>query len=93
MGKKRPAWQSRPTGFGGRPDGAGGTAGADGERRVTPETVRNRKFATTRLTQGYAVEEVDAFLDEVTNELARLIRERDEARAAARWPPREGQFP
>ncbi|KAB2371241.1 DivIVA domain-containing protein [Actinomadura montaniterrae] len=60
---------------------------------MTPETVRNRKFATTRLTQGYAVEEVDAFLDEVTNELARLIRERDEARAAARWPPREGRFP
>jgi DivIVA domain-containing protein len=90
MGKKRPAWQSRPTGFGG---GASGVGGVNGERRITPETVRNRKFATTRLTQGYAVEEVDAFLDEVTNELARLIRERDEARAAARWPPREGQFP
>jgi DivIVA domain-containing protein len=86
MGKKRPAWHGRPTDSFRAPDAV------DGERRITPETVRDRKFATTRLTQGYAVEEVDAFLDEVTNELARLIRERDEARAAARWP-REGQFP
>ncbi|MGI5324186.1 DivIVA domain-containing protein [Actinomadura nitritigenes] len=86
MGKKRPAWQSRLAGFGSGPDDA------DGDRRITPQAVRDRKFATTRLTQGYAVEEVDAFLDLVTNELARLIRERDEARAAARWP-REGQVP
>ncbi|MWA07164.1 DivIVA domain-containing protein [Actinomadura sp. LD22] len=78
MSKKRPAWHGLLTGSPGAP----GTAG--GERRITPDTVRNRKFATTRLTQGYAVEEVDAFLDEVTDELARLIRERDEARAAAR---------
>ncbi|GAA0246510.1 hypothetical protein GCM10009527_048970 [Actinomadura nitritigenes] len=86
MGKKRPAWQGRLAGFPSGPDGA------DGEPRITPQAVRDQKFATTRLTQGYAVEEVDAFLDLVTDELARLIRERDEARAAARWP-REGRVP
>ncbi|MFB4301341.1 DivIVA domain-containing protein [Actinomadura sp. NTSP31] len=87
MGKKRPAWQTRLTDFVKDPDEA------DHERRLTPEAVRDRKFATTRLTQGYAVQEVDAFLDQVTDELARLIRERDEARAAARRPPCDDPSP
>ncbi|MBO2463327.1 DivIVA domain-containing protein [Actinomadura violacea] len=86
MSEKRPAWQSRLTGF------VRGPGGTGEERRLTPEAVRDRKFATTRLTQGYAVAEVDAFLDQVTHELARLIRERDEARAAARRP-REDRLP
>jgi DivIVA domain-containing protein len=85
MSKSRPAWQRW---LAESPNGADGRG-----RRITPETVRNKKFATTRLTQGYAVEEVDAFLDEVTQEIALLIRERDEARAAASHPPREDQYP
>ncbi|MDL4818428.1 DivIVA domain-containing protein [Actinomadura opuntiae] len=87
MGMKRPAWQTRLT------DLVKGPDEPDRDLRITPEAVRNRKFATTRLTQGYAVHEVDAFLDLVTNELARLIRERDEARAAARRPACEDPSP
>ncbi|WP_375539121.1 DivIVA domain-containing protein [Actinomadura sp. J1-007] len=56
--------------------------------RLTPSTVRNKRFTTTRLRPGYAVEEVDDFLDAIEREMERLIRERDEAdsRAAARPP-------
>jgi DivIVA domain-containing protein len=49
--------------------------------RLTPEAVQNQRFTTTRLLPGYAMEEVDAFLDQVKHEMARLIQERDAARA------------
>jgi DivIVA domain-containing protein len=54
-----------------------------GEPRLTPEAVRRQRFTTTRLMTGYSVDEVDAFLDRVMDEMARLIRERDEARGEA----------
>ncbi|MFB4305434.1 DivIVA domain-containing protein [Actinomadura sp. GTD37] len=62
-----------------------------GEPRLTPAAVRRQRFATTRLMTGYSVDEVDAFLDRVTDELARLIRERDEARRAGPRPEPEDE--
>lgn len=53
-------------------------------RRMTPADVERQRFTTTRLMPGYSMDEVDAFLDQVRDEMARLIRERDEARAARR---------
>jgi DivIVA domain-containing protein len=41
---------------------------------LTPEDVRDKKFATARgLKQGYDLAEVDAFLEEVQTELGRLL--------------------
>src|SRR6201985_2398084 len=48
---------------------------------LTPADGRNKQFRTTRLRPGYDEEEVDAFLDEVEAELARLIQENEELRA------------
>ncbi|MFG2005837.1 DivIVA domain-containing protein [Spirillospora sp. NPDC048911] len=59
----------------------------DLDRRLTPEAVHDQRFSTTRLYPGYAMEEVDAFLDHVKQELARLIQERDEARSVAAERP------
>ncbi|MEU5884589.1 DivIVA domain-containing protein [Spirillospora sp. NPDC047279] len=80
MSEDRPAWYAlsrltepfKPPRSDGRPETGG---------RVTPEAVHNQRFTTTRLLPGYAMEEVDAFLEEVREEIERLIRERDEARA------------
>ncbi|MEI7656240.1 MAG: DivIVA domain-containing protein, partial [Actinomycetes bacterium] len=47
---------------------------------LTPEEVRNKQFTTVRLREGYDEDEVDAFLDEIEAELARLLRENDELR-------------
>jgi len=47
---------------------------------LTPDDVRNKQFTTVRLREGYDEDEVDAFLDEVEAELARLLRENDELR-------------
>lgn len=48
---------------------------------LTPEDVRNKRFTPVRLREGYAMEEVDQFLDEVETELERLAatgNERDD---------------
>jgi DivIVA domain-containing protein len=42
---------------------------------LTPLDVRNRKFGTTRLSPGYAEDEVSAFLDLTAAELDVLVRE------------------
>jgi DivIVA domain-containing protein len=47
---------------------------------LTPEDVQEKQFATVRLKEGYDMEEVDDFLDEVQAELERLRRENDELR-------------
>jgi len=39
---------------------------------LLPEDVRNKRFTPVRLREGYDMREVDAFLDEVESELARL---------------------
>ncbi len=50
---------------------------------LTPEDVRTSSSRPS-LREGYDEDEVDAFLDEVEAELARLLRENDELRRA--WP-------
>jgi DivIVA domain-containing protein len=47
---------------------------------LTPQDVSNKRFTPVRLREGYDMSEVDAFLDEVEAELARLTRENDEFR-------------
>ena len=48
---------------------------------LTPEDVRNKQFATVRFKEGYDLDEVDKFLDDVEAELLRLAAESDELRA------------
>ncbi len=47
---------------------------------LTPEDVQEKQFSTVRLKEGYDMEEVDDFLDEVQAELERMRRENDELR-------------
>jgi DivIVA domain-containing protein len=47
---------------------------------LTPEDVQNKEFTTVRLREGYDMQEVDEFLDEVEAELSRMQRENDELR-------------
>jgi len=48
---------------------------------LTPEDVRNKVFTAVRLREGYDVNEVDDFLDEVVAELERLLADNDDVRA------------
>ena len=49
---------------------------------LTPNDVANKQFSISGLGQrGYAVPEVDEFLDQVEAELTRLLRDNDELRA------------
>ncbi|TYK46843.1 DivIVA domain-containing protein [Actinomadura decatromicini] len=48
--------------------------------RLTAADVMKAGFATTRLATGYSLEQVDAFLDRVAEEITMLTFERDEAR-------------
>lgn len=47
---------------------------------LTPQDVQEKQFATVRLKEGYDMQEVDDFLDEVQAELERIQRENDELR-------------
>ena len=47
---------------------------------LTPQDVQGKQFATVRLKEGYDMQEVDDFLDEVQAELERIQRENDELR-------------
>ena len=47
---------------------------------LTPEAVRNKQFTTIRLREGYDMGEVDHFLDQVEQELQRLIDENETLR-------------
>jgi DivIVA domain-containing protein len=47
---------------------------------LTPDDVRNKQFSTVKFKEGYAEEEVDAFLDEIEAELGRLLAENEELR-------------
>jgi DivIVA domain-containing protein len=48
---------------------------------LTPEDVQNKEFLTVRLREGYDMQEVDQFLDEVESELRRLHDENEQLRA------------
>ncbi|MGH8776763.1 MAG: DivIVA domain-containing protein [Jiangellaceae bacterium] len=47
---------------------------------LTPEDVQNKEFTTVRLREGYDMQEVDEFLDEIESELSRMHRENEELR-------------
>jgi DivIVA domain-containing protein len=48
---------------------------------LTPEDVANHRFGTVRFKEGYDETEVDAFLDQIVEELRRLHRRIDELEA------------
>ena len=50
---------------------------------LTPEAVRNKQFTTIRLREGYDMGEVDHFLDQVEQELQRLLDENEALRQQA----------
>ncbi len=60
-------------------NGAGpapGTPQGTPQGAMSPEHVRNKRFATTRLTTGYNEDEVDAFLDSAEVTLSALVNGR-----------------
>jgi DivIVA domain-containing protein len=50
---------------------------------LTPQDVANKEFLTVRLREGYDMQEVDEFLDEVETELRRLYDENERLAAGA----------
>lgn len=48
---------------------------------LTPQDVANKEFLTVRLREGYDMQEVDQFLDDVEAELRRLYEENERLRA------------
>lgn len=58
---------------------------------LTPEAVRNKQFTTIRLREGYDMGEVDHFLDQVEQELQRLIDENESLRQQAGRGSTNGQ--
>lgn len=51
---------------------------------LTPEDVRNKQFSTVRFKEGYELEEVDSFLDEIEVALTAVTREAEDLRASAK---------
>ncbi len=51
---------------------------------LTPEDVRNKQFTTVRFKEGYDLDEVDDFLDEIEESLSAVTREAEDLRAAAK---------
>jgi DivIVA domain-containing protein len=58
---------------------------------LTPEAVRNKQFTTIRLREGYDMGEVDHFLDQVEQELQRLIDENEALRQQGAKASTNGQ--
>ena len=51
---------------------------------LTPEDVRNKQFTTVRFKEGYDLDEVDNFLDEVEDALTEVTKEAADLRASAK---------
>lgn len=51
---------------------------------LTPEDVRNKQFTTVRFKEGYDLDEVDNFLDDIEAALTAVTREADDLRAAVK---------
>ena len=51
---------------------------------LTPEDVRNKQFTTVRFKEGYDLDEVDNFLDEIEESLSAITREAEDLRATAK---------
>lgn len=48
---------------------------------LSPQDVRDKQFPTVRMRTGYDMDDVDAFLDQVEAEIARLLNDNDELRS------------
>src|SRR4051794_31315202 len=53
---------------------------------LSPQDVAAKQFTVVRLTQGYKMDEVDAFLDEVEGELGRLRGDTEDPRPSRGRP-------
>ncbi len=51
---------------------------------LTPEDVRNKQFTTVRFKEGYDLDEVDNFLDEIEVSLSAVTREVEDLRATTK---------
>jgi DivIVA domain-containing protein len=51
---------------------------------LTPEDVRNKQFTTVRFKEGYDLDEVDNFLDEIEESLSAVTREAEDLRATTK---------
>jgi len=51
---------------------------------LTPEDVRNKQYTTVRFKEGYDLDEVDNFLDEIEESLSAITREAEDLRATAK---------
>jgi len=51
---------------------------------LTPEDVRNKQFATVRLREGYDLDEVDGFLDQIESTFEEYTKEIADLRATSR---------
>ena len=51
---------------------------------LTPEDVRNKQFTTVRFKEGYDLDEVDNFLDDIEESLTAITREAEDLRATAK---------
>jgi DivIVA domain-containing protein len=57
--------------------------------RLTPDDIQRKEFRSARLRVGYVMEEVDEFLDQVTDTLTALLAENERLRAQAGDRPAE----
>lgn len=48
---------------------------------LTPQEIRDKQFTTVRMKTGYDMDEVDGFLDQVENEITRMVTDNDDLRA------------
>jgi DivIVA domain-containing protein len=67
----------------------GGDTGWGSAPRLTPDDIQRKEFRSARLRVGYVMEEVDEFLDQVTDTLTALLAENERLRAQAADRPAE----
>ena len=57
---------------------------------LTPDDIRNKRFTAVRFKEGYDLEEVDTFLDEIEDTLTSLFKENSDLRATSRGDVSDG---
>ena len=51
---------------------------------LTPEDVKNKQFTTVRFKEGYDLDEVDNFLDDIESAMTALVKEKNDLAATSR---------
>jgi DivIVA domain-containing protein len=51
---------------------------------LTPEDIRNKQFTTVRFKEGYELDEVDNFLDEIEVSMSELVKANADLAATSR---------